>query len=141
MDLFLKVPATGGESVAVTRLETGQSAHEFPQFLPDGHHFIYFVKGRTAQGVYVGFPRWRFVQADRERGCISNGVLFGLPALPETDNLVCSSLRLQETRILRQPIYCGRTGGFQRSNTSGRIFRSLGDYGLPDEARQALPGN
>jgi Tol biopolymer transport system component len=51
---LLKVPATGGESVAVTRLETGQSAHEFPQFLPDGHHFIYFVKSRTAQGVYVG---------------------------------------------------------------------------------------
>src|SRR5207245_2494388 len=40
---LLKVPATGGEAVAITRLETGQSAHQFPQFLPDGRHFIYFV--------------------------------------------------------------------------------------------------
>src|SRR5262249_15055011 len=31
---LLKVPASSGESVAVTRLETGQLGHRFPQFLP-----------------------------------------------------------------------------------------------------------
>jgi eukaryotic-like serine/threonine-protein kinase len=46
-----RVPATGGQAVAVTRTETGQRSHRFPQFLPDGQHFIYFVE---AQGVYVG---------------------------------------------------------------------------------------
>ena len=50
---LLKVPATGGEAVAVTRLETGQQSHKFPQFLPDGRHFIYFVQGGPAQGVYT----------------------------------------------------------------------------------------
>src|SRR5262245_16896165 len=46
-----RVPATGGEAVAVTRTEPGQRSHRFPQFLPDGQHFIYFVE---AQGVYAG---------------------------------------------------------------------------------------
>jgi serine/threonine protein kinase len=48
---IFRVPATGGEAVALTRLETGQGSHRFPQFLPDGRHFIYFVQG---QGVYAG---------------------------------------------------------------------------------------
>src|SRR5262249_13137422 len=48
---LFNVPATGGEPVAVTRRETGQSSHRFPQFLPDGRHFIYIVEG---QGVYTG---------------------------------------------------------------------------------------
>ena len=46
-----RVRATGGEAVAVTRTEPGQRSHRFPQFLPDGRHFIYFVEG---QGVYGG---------------------------------------------------------------------------------------
>ena len=50
---LFKVPATGGERVAVTRLETGQAGHRFPQFLPDGQHFIYFA-APAQQGVYVG---------------------------------------------------------------------------------------
>jgi Tol biopolymer transport system component len=51
---LFKVPATGGEPVAVTRLEAGQTSHRFPQFLPDGRHFIYFVQGGPGQGIYAG---------------------------------------------------------------------------------------
>jgi serine/threonine protein kinase len=52
---LFKVSATGGEEpVAVTRLETGQGSHRFPQFLPDGRHFIYFVQAGPAQGIYAG---------------------------------------------------------------------------------------
>jgi eukaryotic-like serine/threonine-protein kinase len=49
-----RVPAAGGEPVVVTRLDTGQASHRFPQFLPDGRHFTYFVQGGSSQGVYVG---------------------------------------------------------------------------------------
>jgi serine/threonine protein kinase/dipeptidyl aminopeptidase/acylaminoacyl peptidase len=51
---LLKVPATGGDPLPVTRLEKGQGSHRFPQFLPDGRHFIYFIQSGTAQGIYVG---------------------------------------------------------------------------------------
>ena len=40
--------------MAVTRLETGQTGHKFPQFLPDGRHFIYFVQSGPGQGLHVG---------------------------------------------------------------------------------------
>jgi serine/threonine protein kinase/Tol biopolymer transport system component len=49
---LVKVPASGGEPVAVTHLENGQASHRFPQFLPDGKHFIYFVLG--PQSIYLG---------------------------------------------------------------------------------------
>ena len=48
-----KVPATSGEAAAVTRLETGQKSHRFPQFLPDGRHFVYFAQGGPGQGIYI----------------------------------------------------------------------------------------
>jgi serine/threonine protein kinase len=65
---LFKVHATGDEPVAVTQLETGQSSHRFPQFLPDGRHFVYFVPGGPSQGVYTasldGGPSKRLASAD-----------------------------------------------------------------------------
>ena len=38
-----RVPASGGEPQPVTTLDTtrGETAHRFPQFLPDGRHFLF----------------------------------------------------------------------------------------------------
>ncbi len=49
-----RVPATGGEPVALPRL--AQQGSDFaPQFLPDGRHFLYYVRGNPeVRGVYVG---------------------------------------------------------------------------------------
>ena len=45
----------GGTPAAVTRLERGHAGHAFPHFLPDGHHFLFFVQGSAeVRGVYVG---------------------------------------------------------------------------------------
>ncbi len=52
---IFKVPASGGAAVPVTKLAPGDAYHIAPQFLPDGHHFIYARLSKTAvQGVYVG---------------------------------------------------------------------------------------
>ena len=51
----LRVPASGGEAVLVTRLAPRQTNHRFPQFLLDGRHFLYFSQGTTdTQGIYLG---------------------------------------------------------------------------------------
>ncbi len=47
-----RVSATGGEPVAVTRLDPQHFSHRFPQFLPDGRHFVFSAQG-SPQGVYV----------------------------------------------------------------------------------------
>ena len=43
---ILSVSANGGEQTAVTRLQTPQQrGHHFPQFLPHGRRFLFFVSG------------------------------------------------------------------------------------------------
>ena len=43
---IFRIPATGGNPVAVTHLNDAQlRGHRFPQFLPDGRHFLYHVAG------------------------------------------------------------------------------------------------
>ena len=53
---IFRIPATGGTPSALTRTEaTKETSHRFPQFLPDGHHFLYYVQGTPeSHGIYVG---------------------------------------------------------------------------------------
>jgi serine/threonine protein kinase/Tol biopolymer transport system component len=54
-----QVPATGGTPVPVTTVDNSKhSTHRWPQFFPDGDHFLYLATNHTGQrefsGVYVG---------------------------------------------------------------------------------------
>jgi Tol biopolymer transport system component len=52
---ILRASSSGGESMEVTRLEPQHASHRFPQFLPDGRHFLFYVEGAPAvRGVWVG---------------------------------------------------------------------------------------
>ncbi len=53
-DPIRRVNAAGGACVAVTTPE-GDSRHLFPEFLPDGKHFVYLVNGgdEAKRGIYV----------------------------------------------------------------------------------------
>ena len=53
-----RVPATGGTPTAVTGLDTArqETSHLYPQFLPDGNHFIFLARKRNPGNnvTYVG---------------------------------------------------------------------------------------
>jgi Tol biopolymer transport system component len=70
-DAILRVPETGGTPVPVTRLAEGDLGHVFPQFLPDGRHFVYLVRApKPRKGIYIGSIdsiEERFVRPARER--------------------------------------------------------------------------
>ena len=78
-----RVPATGGEPVALPQL-TQQGSDFLPQFLPDGRHFLYYVRASPeVRGVYVGAldeplePR-RLLESDTGVVYASSGhLLFG----------------------------------------------------------------
>ena len=57
-DGLFRISAEGGQTVPVTALDTtrGELAHRWPQFLPDGRRFIFYVRSAipTNSGVYVG---------------------------------------------------------------------------------------
>ena len=77
---IFRIPATGGEPAAVTRLERPQQQHHnFPAFLPDGRHFLYYVHSPEARGVYVGqldgSETRRLLDADAPAGYASSGHL------------------------------------------------------------------
>jgi eukaryotic-like serine/threonine-protein kinase len=55
---IFRISSAGGTAVPVTRLDTGRAeiTHRWPQFLPDGRHFLYyaFTSSGEASGTYVG---------------------------------------------------------------------------------------
>jgi Tol biopolymer transport system component len=53
---IFRVTASGGTPTEATRLPTPTSSHRFPQFLPDGRHFLYWAGLGTPEtrGVYIG---------------------------------------------------------------------------------------
>ena len=58
-DGLYQVPATGGTPVAVTKVDTSKhSTHRWPQFFPDGDHFLYLAMNHAGQreysGIYLG---------------------------------------------------------------------------------------
>jgi len=67
---LFKVPAEGGQPVAVTTRSNKDSGHRSPQFLPDGRRFIYFAGGDAGvRGLYLAAldgssPAKRVVEAD-----------------------------------------------------------------------------
>jgi serine/threonine protein kinase/Tol biopolymer transport system component len=57
---LFRISDAGGDAVAQTRTDARQATHRFPQFLPDGRHFLYYVPtGAESRGIYV---------SDLERG-------------------------------------------------------------------------
>jgi Tol biopolymer transport system component len=57
--LLVQVPSTGGEPKPVTELDAShqETAHRFPQFLPDGRRFLYLIHSvgqPEHEGIYAG---------------------------------------------------------------------------------------
>ena len=54
--VLMRVAAAGGVATPVTRLAAGHGSHRWPQFLPDGRRFIFFVRSEKpdTQGAYLG---------------------------------------------------------------------------------------
>jgi Tol biopolymer transport system component len=51
-----RVSASGGGATLLTKVAVGEIGHGYPQFLPDGRRFLYFVASSNpdVQGVYAG---------------------------------------------------------------------------------------
>jgi eukaryotic-like serine/threonine-protein kinase len=47
------IRATGGNVVPVTHLGPGEASHRWPQFLPDGRHFLFQSAQSTARGLFL----------------------------------------------------------------------------------------
>jgi eukaryotic-like serine/threonine-protein kinase len=77
-----RISSTGGDVTAVTRLEPPEHTHQFPQFLPDGRHFLYHTLDGQPPGVYLagldGSERRRLFDSDSAAVYVSSGYLLFL---------------------------------------------------------------
>ena len=65
-----RIPAGGGRPEQATEQQPHEASHRFPQFLPDGHHFLFWVAGPPeVKGVYVG----SLESKEHHRLCVADG--------------------------------------------------------------------
>ena len=137
MGPLLRVPAQGGVSTPVTKLEEGETGHIFPQFLPDGR-VLYLSRGNKP-AVYVqslGSPQRAPVMNSMGR------VVFSPPGflLYMRDNaLLAHRIDLGSLQLLGEPVAIAedvRSGGnnarnaFAVSNNGLLAYRAGGAGGI-----------
>jgi serine/threonine protein kinase len=128
---LLRIPATGGEPTAVTALDPPrQAGHQFPQFLPDGQHFLFFVRGGSdASGVYLGSldrraPK-RLTAADRSGAYLNPGWLIFI----QQGTLVARRLNVSQAELTGDPATLAESVGAFSVSADGRVAYSAGSTG------------
>jgi Tol biopolymer transport system component len=129
--------SSGGEAPApVTRLNAARHeiAHRYPQFLPDGRHFIYWVWSALEEntGIYAGsldpkekLPEGPLVRTWREARYAAPGYLLFL----QGSKLVAQKLDTQKLRLTGEPLTLPELVGTHRVNT-GRAMFSVSSGGV-----------
>jgi Tol biopolymer transport system component len=123
---LLQVPATGGAPTPLTTLDVTrrENSHRNPMFLPDGRHFLYFIRSddREISGIYVGsmerpHERIRVVPSD------FSGVYS--PGLDERSGYL---LWLRNGALVAQPFDAER---FTVSGEAVTVADSIRNFGIP----------
>jgi Tol biopolymer transport system component len=119
---LFRIPATGGEAVAVTTLEPGQQSHRFPQFLPGGRHFLFYALGTPdTQGVYLGSldgsAPTRLTAADAAGVYAPQGWLLFVQA----GTLRAHRLDLERRAVVGDPVTVADQVGFDRTTRAAAV--------------------
>jgi len=99
---IFRAPASGGTAAPITALAPGESSHVWPQFLPDGRHFLYerVSSNPATMGVYVGSIDAKPEEQSKERLLASDREAYYAPSPGgATGNLIF----LRNTTLMAQP--------------------------------------
>jgi len=106
-DGLYRVPASGGVAARITQVEAKrhETGHGFPQFLPDGRRFLYYVQSPdpNVQGVYVAA-----LDRPRERSRILSTDHKALYSAPRGNSNSGFLLWLRDQVLLAQPFDTGK---------------------------------
>jgi serine/threonine protein kinase len=117
------VPATGGVPATVIK---GDRAYRFPQFLPDGHHFLYMISsGSPTQGMV----HWSSLNGGEDRAILENvtSAVFASSAPGNADGYL---LFLREDTLMAQRFNAvsAQTSGGQFPLAEGIKLNARGPY-------------
>jgi len=165
---LFRVPASGGQAVAVTKLDR-QSSHRFPFFLPDGRQFLFLAQGTPETGgIYLGSldsaETRRLTAADTAGVYLPSGMA-GWLLWVRAGTLVVQRLDLERKALTGDPVTLAdpvafdittlasavsvsasglvayRAGGANRRQLAwfDRSGKALGALGSPDEFALSAP--
>ncbi len=115
---LFRVPARGGEPEPLGKLAEGESGRYWPQFLPDGRHYLYLSIDRPPRGPgdLRRLPRFGPPQADRRLRVRRGHSPAGLPVVRQGRRAHGPALRRAAPPALRR--------AHSQSSTSWRSSRS-----------------
>jgi Tol biopolymer transport system component len=104
---IFRVPAGGGALTALTTLVPGDRFHAFPQFLPDGTHFLYERVNVDAvkTGIYIGSLDTKPEQQSMERLLATDHQAYY--SAESSDATTGHLISLQQTTLMAQPFDAG----------------------------------
>jgi eukaryotic-like serine/threonine-protein kinase len=134
-----RIPAMGGDAVAVTKLNApSQTSHNFPRFLPDGQHILYYAWG-TDQGIHLTSlnraETKKLLNADSPAIYAQPGhllflrqsSLFAQPFNPERGNLTGKQVQIADS-VEQHAAY--NLGAFSASETGVMAYWTAGAVSL-----------
>jgi hypothetical protein len=153
---LLKVSASGGIASAVTTLDAGrgESSHRWPQFLPDGRHFLYLAmtgpvassRGRAAgaaarrdagRGIYIGSldsAQRTLLREGTLRAQYAAGYLLFL----RDSTLMAHALDVASLRLSGEPVSLAEGVAFNSAN--GRTGFAVSESGVLVYRSEAVSG-
>jgi Tol biopolymer transport system component len=126
---LLRVSATGGEPTPLGDLALGETGRFWPQFLPDGRHYIYLSLASRAedQGIYVGALdsslRKRVVATPHNAAYSPPGYLLFL----KNESLVAQPFDAQRLEVTGEPF---PVIGDEVARYSGTVFGGLAQFSV-----------
>lgn len=165
---LVRIQDTGGApAAAVTALKVGENSHRWPQFLPDGHHFLFRMAiGRTeTRGTYIGSldggTPTRVLQDETaavfappdlllvlRQGVLmalrfdpARAVVSGDPVAIAQNVGAATTIERAAFTVSATGVLAHRPGGDQRRQLvwMDRVGRTVGTVGGPDDAALANP--
>lgn len=139
-----QIPAAGGPAAAVTDLDhsLGETAHEWPQFLPDGRHFLYLARSTQPEHDSVLYlasldsrDRVRLFKSDSQATYAPPGFLISMLG----NALLAQPFDASRFRVTGEPIAIAdhvernpdsHRGAFSVSQTGVLAYRPTGDTEL-----------
>jgi Tol biopolymer transport system component len=142
---LLRVPATGGAPQPATALAKGERSHSWPQFLPDGRHFLYLAlsEAEPTGAIYVqelGFAQRVQVLQNQTRAMwsppgyllfVRETTLFAQHMDPKTFKLDGEPLAVAQDVVANQSR--GNRSTFAVSRNGVLAYRSGATFGLTNE--------
>ena len=136
---LLRVPAAGGSPAAVTTVERKERGHVWPEFLPDGNHFLYLADSSEPEhhnlfvGSFNGDRRTRLLTLASSAAYGGGYLLFArdrqLVAQPfDATRLALTGDPVTLAEHVVQPWDMDHKTEFSVSNTGVLMYRSLGGF-------------